>query len=102
MSDQNQAETPEITTPRANMKFRENNQSGGLLAFASSWKIGARLNAGFAAVCLVLAILVGITLWKVSDIGASNQRIANLRVPTAESSMGMINGINASLASLRG
>ncbi len=110
MSDQNPAKTPEITPPNIDMEFSENNsgnvqtggQSGGLLAFASSWKIGARLNAGFAAVCLVMAILVGITLWKVSDIAESNHRIANLRVPTAEASMGMINGINASLASLRG
>ncbi len=76
--------------------------AGGTLSFVSSWKIGARLNAGFGAVCLVLVILVGITLWKISDVAESNNRVANLRVPTAEASMGMINGINASLASLRG
>ena len=74
----------------------------GSRSWTPSLKIRGRLNGGFGAVCLVIITLVGITLWKVGNIADANHRIVNLRLPTSEASMGMINGINASLASLRG
>ncbi len=64
--------------------------------------IRARLILGFSAVCLLLAIAVGTTLWKVSAIDDTNRRVIELRVPTAFASNGMVNAINSSLASLRG
>ncbi len=64
--------------------------------------IRTRLILGFSAVCLVLAIAVGTTLWKVSAIDSVNSRVIGLRVPTAFASTGMVNAINSSLASLRG
>ena len=64
--------------------------------------IRTRLILGFSAVCLLLAIAVGTTLWKVSAIDNVNRRVIELRVPTAFASNGMVNAINSSLASLRG
>ncbi|MBT5457114.1 MAG: methyl-accepting chemotaxis protein, partial [Rhodospirillaceae bacterium] len=67
-----------------------------------SLKIKGRLNGGFGAVCMVLAILVGVTIWEISGVAKINQRIVDLRVPTSAASLGMVNGLNASLAALRG
>ncbi len=64
--------------------------------------IRARLIAGFAVICVVLVAAVGITLVKVATIKHEADRIVTLRVPTASASASMINGINSSLASLRG
>ncbi len=61
-----------------------------------------RLIVGFAALLLVLATAVGITLWKVRSVDREIGRIIDLRVPTAFSSAALINDINASLAHLRG
>ena len=64
--------------------------------------IGLRLVIGFAAVAAILAVTVGMTLIKASSVGSTTSRIAELRVPTAAASSGLVNDINASLASLRG
>jgi methyl-accepting chemotaxis protein len=64
--------------------------------------IGLRLVMGFAAVAVILAVAVGMTLFKASSVGSTTSRIAELRVPTAAASAGLVNDINASLASLRG
>ena len=71
-------------------------------SYLPSLKIRGRLNGGFGAVCVVLAILVSLTLWKVGGVADINKRIVDLRVPTASASLGMVNSINASLANLRG
>jgi methyl-accepting chemotaxis protein len=67
-----------------------------------SLKIKGRLNGGFAAVCIVLIGLVGTTLWQIGGVAKVNQRVVDLRAPTSAASLGMVNGINASLAALRG
>jgi len=64
--------------------------------------IGNRLVIGFAAIGLILAIAVGMTIFMVSDIAGRNDRIVKLRMPTAAASAGIVNNINASLATLRG
>jgi methyl-accepting chemotaxis protein len=74
----------------------------GISSFLPSLKIGGRLNAGFGVVCVVLATLVGVTIWKVSHVADTNQRIVKLRIPTSAASMGLVNNINSSLAALRG
>lgn len=79
-----------------------NSTKSGAGSMMPSLKIAGRLNAGFGAVCLVLATLVGITLWQVSGVATINQRIVELRTPTSTASLGMVNAINASLANLRG
>jgi methyl-accepting chemotaxis protein len=64
--------------------------------------IGARLIGGFAAVCLILGIAVGITLWRMETVASSVDRMVTLRAPVAQAGLELVNGINASLATLRG
>ena len=68
----------------------------------TSLNIQGRLVAGFSAVLLFLVAATSVTVWKVIGIESDNQRIVDLRVPTAFASSGMVNNINASLAALRG
>ncbi|MHA1538282.1 MAG: HAMP domain-containing methyl-accepting chemotaxis protein [Alphaproteobacteria bacterium] len=77
-------------------------KKGGGFKFTANLNIGRRLILGFAAVTLILVAAVGITVVEVSGIATKSERIAKLRVPTATASAGIINNINASLASLRG
>lgn len=79
-----------------------NSSPGGSPSLSRFMKISGRLYAGFAAVCLVLGSLVGITLYEVKSVQLINDRIVDLRVPTSAASLGMVSGINESLAALRG
>ena len=72
------------------------------IGYKFKMNIGGRLALGFTAVSVVLAVAVGITLFKVDSINTSMHRISDLRVPTAEASSAMVDDIHASLASLRG
>ncbi len=65
-------------------------------------KVRARLIAGFAAVCTVLAVVVGVTILDVGKITVRVERIDNLRVPTSFASGNMTEDIQSSLAALRG
>ena len=67
-----------------------------------SLKIRGRLNGGFAAICVVLIGLVGTTLWQIKSVEKVNERVVELRVPTTEATLSLVNGINGSLAALRG
>ncbi len=64
--------------------------------------ISNRLIGGFAAMGIILAIAVGMTILKVSDIDKTASRIVDLRMPTAAASSNMVKNIQASLAALRG
>jgi methyl-accepting chemotaxis protein len=76
--------------------------AGGLMSRLTSLKIRARLYLGFGAMVVLLAGLVGVTLYEVSSISERSNRILNMRIPTAAASAGLVNDINASLAALRG
>ena len=65
-------------------------------------KIGTKISLGFSLVGALLVILVSITIWQVSKTTNITNRVIELRVPTAMSSIEMINGMNHSLAALRG
>ena len=65
-------------------------------------KIRGRLILGFSVVILVLIGAVGSTIWTVTGLKESTDRVVGLRVPTALASAGMATNINASLAALRG
>ena len=64
--------------------------------------IRGRLILGFGALCLLLAAVVGITIFKVRTINDATDRTVNLRVPTAMTANDLVAGVYASLASLRG
>src|SRR5215217_611189 len=64
--------------------------------------IRGRLILGFSVLCALLAIVIGITIVKVSAVNESTDRNVNLRVPTAMAASDVVAGVYASLASLRG
>lgn len=64
--------------------------------------IKQRLYIGFSVIMLILLFAVTITVWEVSQIKQTTDRIVNLRTPTAQASASLISHINASLADLRG
>ena len=65
-------------------------------------KIRGRLILGFAAVCALIVMIVGVTQYQLSVIRQGVERVEQLRVPTAAASAAMARDIYASLASLRG
>ncbi|MFK5980995.1 MAG: HAMP domain-containing methyl-accepting chemotaxis protein [Rhizobiaceae bacterium] len=64
--------------------------------------IKQRLFMGFSIMTLLLVIAVSVTVWEVSGIKQTTDRIVSLRTPTAQASASLISHINASLANLRG
>ncbi len=64
--------------------------------------IRKRLVLGFFGLCVILAISTGVTVLSLQGVADKANRITDLRVPTAAASAGLVNDINASLASLRG
>ncbi len=65
-------------------------------------KVGIKIGGGYAIMGLVLVTIVLLTISKVNKVKEVNNRIMNLRAPTANASLSMLNGINHSLAALRG
>jgi len=64
--------------------------------------LGKKLGAGFATIALVLAAAILVTIVQVRKMNAVTNRVIDLRTPTAQASLSMLNGINHSLAALRG
>jgi methyl-accepting chemotaxis protein len=73
-----------------------------LSSLLSSLSVKAKLASGFAAITLLLAAVVGLTLFSVGNVGKDMSRVIDVRVPTSAASARMVNNINASLADLRG
>ena len=65
-------------------------------------KLGTKIGSGYALAVVMLAAAIVITVLQVNAIGGLTNRIASLRVPTAQASLTMLNGMNHSLAALRG
>ena len=64
--------------------------------------IGKKVGFGFGFMTLVLMGVVLLTIQKVRTMEKITKRVVELRTPTAHASLMMLNGINHSLASLRG
>jgi methyl-accepting chemotaxis protein len=65
-------------------------------------KLGVKLGLGFAFVALILVVAVLTSIWQVGKTTTVTNRVMELRAPTAQASLAMLNGINHSLAALRG
>lgn len=65
-------------------------------------KVGMKIGGGYTIMGLILVSIVMATFWQINRVAEVNQRIMELRAPTARSSLMMLNGINHSLAALRG
>lgn len=61
-----------------------------------------RLLLGFGAICLILIIAVGVTIFRLGNIDGQITRLDKLRVPTASASSSIVKEIYDSLAALRG
>lgn len=64
--------------------------------------LGKKLALGFSAVTMILVVAVGTSIWEVKKTTEVTDRLIELRAPTAQSSLMMLNGMNHSLAALRG
>lgn len=65
-------------------------------------KLGFKIGMGYAVVAALLAIAVMITIVQVNTTTAVINRLIDQRIPTSYSVLSMLNGMNHSLASLRG
>ncbi|MDH5711478.1 MAG: methyl-accepting chemotaxis protein [Gammaproteobacteria bacterium] len=64
--------------------------------------ISKKIASGFTAMALLMVISVLLVLKGVQDLQDINERVFELRVPTVLASTNMVNGVNHSLAGLRG
>lgn len=72
--------------------------------FSSISNVGirARLLAGFALICLLLAATVGFTVYAMSDIAARVEQVVGLRAPVAIASTQLVGNLYSTLSTLRG
>jgi len=64
--------------------------------------LGRKIGFGYALMALMLTVAVGTTVWQTHKSGLIFDELRELRVPTTQTSLSMLNGVNESLASLRG
>ncbi len=64
--------------------------------------IGKKIGLGYGIITFILMGVVLTTIQQVKTIETITKRVVELRTPTAHASLMMLNGINHSLASLRG
>ncbi len=71
---------------------------------AFSMKIGTKMGVAFGIITALLIGAVGTTIWKIKSMGTVEtvERLTTIRVPTANASLMALNGVNHSLAALRG
>ncbi|MCP4253780.1 MAG: response regulator [Candidatus Scalindua sp.] len=65
-------------------------------------KLGARILCGFGIITFILAAAVMTSIWQVTKTNKVTKHLIELRAPTAQTSLSMQNGVNRSLAALRG
>ncbi len=72
------------------------------MPFISGLRIRGRLIAGFAAICAIIAMAVGYTVFAVGGVSTIVDRMVNLRTPVALASTEMVGNLYSTLATLRG
>jgi methyl-accepting chemotaxis protein len=72
------------------------------MPFISGLRIRGRLIAGFAAICAIIAVAVGYTVFAVGAVSTIVDRMVNLRTPVALESTEMVGNLYSTLATLRG
>ncbi len=76
-----------------------NNAKGN---FFADMRLPVKIGLGFGTMVLLLVAAISITIFQVNNTQKLTTRMVDLRVPTAQASLGMLNGIQESLAGLRG
>ncbi len=64
--------------------------------------IGTKLGGGFFICALILTAVVLTTVWRTGETREVTTRVAQLRGPTIQATLAMTNGVNRSLAGLKG
>lgn len=72
------------------------------MPFHFKFRIRGRLIAGFAALCAIIALSVGYTVFAVGGISTTVDRMTNLRTPVALASTELVSNLYSTLATLRG
>lgn len=72
------------------------------MPFHFKFRIRGRLIAGFAALCAIIALSVGYTVFAVGGISTTVDRMTNLRTPVALASTELVGNVYSTLATLRG
>ncbi len=65
-------------------------------------KLSVKIGFGFGIITLILIGAVLTSIWQTGRVSTVTSRLTELRTPTAQSSLMMLNGMNHSLAALRG
>ncbi|MES0326569.1 MAG: methyl-accepting chemotaxis protein [Gammaproteobacteria bacterium] len=65
-------------------------------------KLPVKIGLGFGMMVLLLVAAISITMYQVNQTQKLTVQMVELRVPTAQASLGMLNGVQESLAGLRG
>ena len=65
-------------------------------------KISSRLTAGFLILVLILGISSISSIFQIASITKNANKVVELRMPTAQASASVLNGVNHALAALRG
>ncbi len=73
-----------------------------MLNWFNKLRIVPKIQFGFSLVAFILAVIVCNAIWQTKQVKSISDKVVDLRVPTAQNSLMMLNGINHSLAALRG
>jgi methyl-accepting chemotaxis protein len=71
-------------------------------SWSQDLRIGTRLVLGFTAMCAVLALAVGTTIYLIGGMSQNVERMVNLRTPVSLRSTEMVGNLYSTLATLRG
>src|ERR1043166_2774589 len=72
------------------------------MPFKSRMRIRGRLISAFLAVCVIIALSVGYTVFAVGGVSTTVDRMVNLRTPVALQSTEIVGNLYSTLATLRG
>jgi len=78
------------------------NSGTKVTAIFGNLTVGKKLTLGFGSILLILAILVAFIELKLNKLHDIQERVVELRMPTNVAGHDLVNGINYSLAALRG
>ncbi len=70
--------------------------------FLSNLNLSYKISGGFLSIFIILVSSVLLTITKVNDTSGITNAVIERRVPTTQATIQMLNGINQSLAALRG
>ncbi len=72
------------------------------MSFLNRLSINAKITSSFVLLSLILLVFISTTIVSTKNTKVITDRMIDLRVPTSQASLQMINGMNHSLAALRG